>query len=36
MSDSNSKNNNSYGFENSWMDIREFVWVGESLLNIDK
>ena len=36
MSDSNSKNNNSYGFENSQMDMRGFVWMGESLLNHDK
>ena len=36
MSDSNSKNNNSKGFENSQMDMRAFVWVGESFLNLDK
>ena len=31
MSDSNSKNNNSQGFENSQMDMRGCVWVGEGL-----
>ena len=36
MSHSNSKNNNSQGFENSWMDLRGCVWVGESFLNHDK
>ena len=36
MSDSNSENNNSQGFENSWMDMRGCVWVGESFLNYDK
>ena len=36
MSDSNSKNNNSQGFENSWMDMRGCVWAGESFLNHDK
>ena len=32
MSDSNSKNNNSQGFENSWMDMRGCVWVGGKFL----
>ena len=36
MSDSNSKNNNSQGFENSWMDTRGCVWAGESFLSHDK
>ena len=36
MSDSNSKNNNSQGFENSWMDMRGCVWVGESFSSHDK
>ena len=36
MSDSNSKNNKLQGFENSQMDMRGFVWVGESLLSLDK
>ena len=36
MSDSNSKNNNPQGFENSWMDMRGCVWVGKSFLNYDK
>ena len=36
MSDSNSKNNNLQGFENSWMDMRGCVWVGESFWNHDK
>ena len=36
MSDSNSENNNFYGFENSQMDMREFIWVGESSLSHDK
>ena len=36
MSDSNSKNNNLEGFENSQMDMRGFVWVRESLLSLDK
>ena len=36
MSDSNSENNNSQGFENSWMDMRGCVWVGESFWNHDK
>ena len=36
MSNSNSENNNSQGFENSWMDTRGCVWVGESFLNHDK
>ena len=35
-SDSNSKNNNLQGFEDSQMDMRGFVWVGESLLSLDK
>ena len=35
-SDSNSKNNNSQGFENSQMDMRGCVWVGESFLSHDK
>ena len=34
--DSNSGNNNSQGFKNSWMDMRGCVWVGESLLRNDK
>ena len=29
MNDSNSKNNNLQGFENSWMDMRGCLWVGE-------
>ena len=36
MSDSNSKNNNLQGFENSWMDTKGCVWVGESFLSHDK
>ena len=35
-SNSNSKINNSYGFENSQMVLSGCVWVGESLLNHDK
>ena len=31
--DSNSRNNNSWGFENSQMNIRGCLWVGESFLN---
>ena len=34
-SDSNSKNN-SWGFENSQMDMRGFIWVWESFFNNDK
>ena len=36
MNDSNSKNNNLQGFKNSQMDMGGLVWVGESLLNLDK
>ena len=36
MSDSNSKINNSQGFENWQMVSRGCVWIGESLLNHDK
>ena len=32
MNDSNSKNNHLLGFENSQMDIKGCVWVGESFL----
>ena len=35
-SDSNSKNNKSQGFKNSWMDMRGCVWVGESFSSHDK
>ena len=34
--DSNSKNNNLYGFENSQMDMAGCVSVGESFLRKDK
>ena len=33
--DSNSKINNFYGFENSQIDMREFIWVQEILLSHD-
>ena len=36
MSDSNSENNKSQGFKNSWMDMRGCVWVGESFSSHDK
>ena len=36
MSDSNSYNGNSYGFENSQVGMKGFIWVGKSLLNLDK
>ena len=36
MSDSNSKNNNMYGSENSRMNMKGCVWVGESFLSHDK
>ena len=36
MNDSNSKNNNSYGFENSQMDVRGCVWAIESFLSYNK
>ena len=36
MSDSNSKNNNLQGFENSQMVSRGCVWVGESFSSHDK
>ena len=34
--DSNSRNNQSYGFKNSQMDMRGCVWVGQSFLRNDK
>ena len=34
MNDSNSGNSNSQGFENSWIDMRGCVWVGESFNKI--
>ena len=36
MNDSKPKNNNSEVFKNSQMDMRAYVWVGESFLNYDK
>ena len=34
--DSNSRNNQSQGFKNSWMDMRGCVWMRESFLRNDK
>ena len=36
MNDSNSRNNNSQGFKNSWLDMAGCVWVGGSFLRNDK
>ena len=36
MNDSNSRNNNLYGFKSSQMDMRGCVWMGESFLRNDK
>ena len=36
MNDSNSRNNNLYGFKISQMDMRGCVWVGKSFLRNDK
>ena len=36
MSDSNSENNNSWGFKNSRKVLRECVWAGESFSSHDK
>ena len=32
MSDSNWYNNNSYGFENTQIDMRGYIWVGEKFI----
>ena len=34
MSDSNSKNNNSQGFDNSWMDMRGMCMSGGKFLKL--
>ena len=36
MNDSNSRKKNLYGFENSQMDMRGCVWIGQRFLSHDK